>query len=33
MASPEWVEAGCNVLLQAVVAKANTMTVKAAGGN
>lgn len=31
MATPEWVEAGCNVLLQAVVAKANTMAVNAAG--
>lgn len=29
MATPEWTEAGCNVLLRAVVAKANSMTVKA----
>ncbi|MDR3435010.1 Zn-dependent hydrolase [Telmatospirillum sp.] len=33
MATPEWVEAGCNVLLQAVIAKANAMTVLAASEN
>jgi N-carbamoyl-L-amino-acid hydrolase len=31
MATPEWVEAGANVLLRAVVATANGMTVKAGG--
>jgi N-carbamoyl-L-amino-acid hydrolase len=29
MATPEWVEAGCNVLLRAVIAKANAMTPEA----